>query len=222
MTYTYDSNKISGLEASLSSARLSTYIQKSGDGSKESALQLYLWNAEISAKFHFPLQIAEITLRNALHLEMTSAYGVSWPSEPSLPFHNSEKIKISKAESDIRNRRQTITPDRIVAGLTFGFWTTLIGSGRKGHYHSNLWIPTLNKAFKKASIKKRKTIHSKYDELRKLRNRIAHHEPIFAQNLENKYRTALEIIAWHCPITADWVEHHSGIVDCLDRKPTTR
>ena len=86
MEYTYDHTGINKLEASVSSPRLSTYIRRSEGGSKEAALKLYLWNTQISAKFHFPLQIAEITLRNALHREMTTAYGSSWHAAVDLPL----------------------------------------------------------------------------------------------------------------------------------------
>lgn len=219
MEYTYDHTGINKLEASVSSPRLSTYIRRSEGGSKEAALKLYLWNTQISAKFHFPLQIAEITLRNALHREMTTAYGSSWHAAVNLPLQQSEKSKISRAELDIRRKGQVLTSDRVVAALSFGFWTTLIGKGYRGSYHNQLWVPTLNKAFKKASVKNRYDIHSKYDQLRQLRNRIAHHEPIFSQDLEGKYQNTLELISWHCPATAEWVGHHCGVVDCLNEKP---
>jgi len=219
MVYTYDPAGINELEASVSSPRLSTYVRRSEGGSKEAALKLYLWNAQISAKFHFPLQIAEITLRNALHRELTTAYGPDWHAAADLPLQQPEKSKISRAEKDIRRKGRSLTSDRVVAALSFGFWTTLIGKGNRGSYHNQLWVPTLNKAFKKASVKNRSDIHSKYDQLRQLRNRIAHHEPVFSQDLEGEYRNTLDLISWHCPVTAKWVEHHCGIVDCLNKMP---
>jgi len=164
----------------------------------------------------------EITLRNALHREMTTAFGSNWHTAVNLPLLQSEKLQISRVVVDIRRKGQSLTSDRVVAALSFGFWTTLIGKGHKGSYHNQLWIPTLSRAFKKASVKNRTDIHSKYDQLRQLRNRIAHHEPVFSQDLEDKYRTALELISWHCTVTAEWVEHHCDIVDCLNERPAVK
>lgn len=222
MHYIYDPININKLDASLSSLRLSTYIRRSEDGSQEAALKLYLWNAQISAEFHFPLQIVEITLRNALHQELKAAYGPNWHTSQNLLLQQFDQNKIDRAIRDIKRKNQNLTPDRVVAALSFGFWTTLIGKGERGSYHNKLWIPTLHKAFKKASTKKRSDIHSKYDQLRQLRNRIAHHEPIFSQDLEKNYLSMLELISWHCPETENWVKHHCRIPDCLKIKPVIR
>ena len=45
--------------------------------------------------------------------------------------------------------------------------------------------------------------------LRDLRNRIAHHEPIFARELASEYQTIIEVIGWMCGDTRSWVVHHA-------------
>jgi hypothetical protein len=55
--------------------------------------------------------------------------------------------------------------------------------------------------------------------LRDLRNRIAHHEPIFSRDLAADDRTILEVIGWMCADTRAWVVHHSEVPAILADRP---
>jgi len=52
------------LEASLSAERLGTYLAVTV-GDRAGAVGLHAWNTAIGAAFHGPLQVLEVTLRNA-------------------------------------------------------------------------------------------------------------------------------------------------------------
>ena len=47
--------------------------------------------------------------------------------------------------------------------------------------------------------------------LRRLRNRIAHHEPIFQKDLRLMHDETIEAIRWLCPITAAWADTNSRV-----------
>lgn len=51
----------------------------------------------------------------------------------------------------------------------------------------------------------RSDIATRLEGIRKLRNRIAHHEPILHYKLDSEYCKILETIGWICPVTAAWV-----------------
>lgn len=64
------------IKNSLSSMRLSKYLQATGNTSD--ALKLYLWNSEISAALLPILSLCEVTLRNSIDLALTNIYGRNW------------------------------------------------------------------------------------------------------------------------------------------------
>ena len=81
-----------------------------------------------------------------------------------------------------------------------------------------LWRPILYKAFPNAKLS-RKAVHQPLDRLRTLRNRIAHHEPIFQRHLTDDNRSILQVLAWICAETAAWVGHHSTVQAILAARP---
>lgn len=110
-----------------------------------------------------------------------------------------------------------------MAALSFGFWISLLGSGgrinpvgRKANYEMTLWRPALRGAFPNCTSLTRKQAHKPLDCLRKLRNRIAHHEPIFARDLANDHQHVLDVTGWISPGVRMWIEHHSRVPTLLD------
>jgi hypothetical protein len=102
---------------------------------------------------------------------------------------------------------------KIVAELPLGFWVNMTGN----HY-DDLWRQSLYKAFPIASVR-RQIIHWRLDTIRRLRNRIAHHEPILTS--KNSMITGfvsqplitlpeiLECLEWVSRPTASWLRSTS-------------
>jgi len=210
--FTYTTEIIDNLEKSLSSDRLNTYLQET-DHNKENALELYLWNCKTSAAFYSPLQCLEIALRNSIHYELSKIYkSEAWYDQ--IPLNNIGQSKIDRAKHKVQRFYSKIDPPHIVAELSFGFWLALLNK----QYHQTLWMSGLNKAFPHAHIKRAKILH-RLDHLRTLRNRIAHHEPIFKRHLEQDYTSIITAISWICPNTANWTNHHHVVTDILSSRP---
>lgn len=66
---------------------------------------------------------------------------------------------------------------------------------------------------------KRAQIFQPLDDLRRLRNRIAHHEPILNRNIAADYASILDLIRYISPTTAQWVDCQSQVAAVLATKP---
>ena len=108
-----------------------------------------------------------------------------------------------------------------MANLSFGFWVSLVGPGGKrgnnceANYEKTLWRPALRQAFRYPKPLLRKEVHIRLDRLRNLRNRIAHHEPILARDLEKDHQDILELADLICPETAEWIKQRSRVLELL-------
>ncbi|HAJ6026767.1 TPA: hypothetical protein HMV45_25905 [Escherichia coli] len=55
--------------------------------------------------------------------------------------------------------------------------------------------------------------------VRKLRNRIAHHEPILNRNLEDDFATIKRIITYRCQHSLEWMLKNQVLLPLLTLKP---
>lgn len=221
--FSYPATLISALQDSLSQDRLQSYL-KAASGDRTAALRLYIWNTDLSAALYQPLQGLEITLRNAFHRELSKTYGNDWYSQIPHILTDISNENIAKAIKDITKRGKTPSPPRIVAELSFGFWVSLLGKGRKGNnnYEMKLWRPALYKAFPNRPSRSfnRKTANREFTQIKDLRNRIAHHEPIIhSQDVLDEYYRILDAISWLCKDTAIWVSSNSRFVEVFNNRP---
>ena len=93
----------------------------------------------------------------------------------------------------------------LVAELKFAFWVGLLGP----HYDATLWRKALYKGFLARGGKPRSTVHNQFNALRRFRNRVMHHEPIFRRPLFQLHDEIIEAIEWMWCDTAAWTAHHS-------------
>ena len=216
----YTSQELDELEASLSRKRLEIYLA-SVRGDRAKAVRLHAWNTAVSAAFYGPLQGLEVTLRNAVHRELVKRYGPSWHDNPDTGLDKGALARVSDAKSKLPRGGHEAEASRLVASLSFGFWVSLFGpggrlvSGRKADYQMTLWRPALRRVFLHRKILARKQAHGPLNDLRILRNRIAHHEPIFDRNLIGDHNRILDLVGWMSPRMATWIEAHSEVCDLL-------
>ncbi len=208
--FLYSPEILSSLEKTLSTPRLSTYRGVVG-GDDGKALALYGWNTAVSAALYVPLQGLEVSLRNTVAEQLTVFKGANWFNQ--LPLRSVEHQQIAAAQAELANRGRPCTASRLIAELSFGFWVALLG---KSYTHS-LWIPALRKGFE-AKLDRRR-LYEKLDHLRRLRNRIAHHEPIFRRDLHADHASILTVVGWICCDTRRWLEHQSEVLALLSEKP---
>ena len=185
------------LEAALSRERLAKY-RAWARGDEDRALALYALNVAASEAFYTSLHVLEITLRNAVHDKLTIAYGQHWFSHPDVITDRYQRQKVLDAAAKIGAE----VPDgKVVAELTFGFWTALFGRA-----NAPLWGEQLRSMFSRGVPLRRKQIARRLNDIRNLRNRIAHHEPVIQFDLQRIHSETRELIGWMSLDALDWCD----------------
>ena len=220
--FSYTEDILNDLEVSFSLERMSTYLKAAG-GDREKAFHLYAWNTATSAAFYGPLQGLEVALRNAIHRQLTVCYGATWYDNPAAGLDAGCLERIANAKQEVARAGHAAGPSRIVAALSFGFWISLLGpggrlapAGRRADYERTLWRPALRRAFPHRTPLTRKQARRPLDDLRTLRNRIAHHEPIFSRDLSQDHQRILDVTGWIAPRVRTWIEGHCRVPMLLD------
>jgi len=189
-----------GLEETLSAARFATYLAWAGQD-RDQALALYTLNARISESLYTPLHMLEVALRNRIHDVMRAVAGDTWFDAPAHQLNAVQAEMLAKARRDLAENRKAETPGAIVAALTFGYWTSMLG-----REYENLWQTTLKDIARKADGKglRRKDLAAPLGPIRALRNRLAHHETVLHWDLPKHYASVLQLTEWLSPVAADW------------------
>jgi hypothetical protein len=204
---------VSELYTPLSKARLESY--RPFQGSDEQMLGNYVWNVMLCESLYPALNALEIALRNAVHAALQAKFDTTfWFDQPGL-LVKWQPSEVSQARVDIARRGKSVTDDRIVAELTCGFWTTILSRD----YHKKIWnrnnAAPLAAAFPHLSGPgfRRDYIHNRFNQLRILRNRVFHFEPIYNNpNLARRHEEILEAVGWISPANL-------GLLSRIDRFP---
>ena len=186
----------------LSSDRFDTY-RRWADGDESVALRLYTFNVQLSAALYGPLHMLEVALRNRADIALTAVYGPDWLDDPTALPGRYHRECVLKARTTLIRERKAVTHGQMVAELTFGFWTSLFG-----HDATHLW-QHLRPIFQAKGIQ-RGMIAGQLRDLRHLRNRVAHYEPILAQPLAQRYGSVTTLTGWLSPSAAAWIAQNSA------------
>jgi hypothetical protein len=201
----------------MSRARLARYMAAAG-GNVDLALELYEKNLALSEGLFGLLHGLEIAVRNSIHHVLSTDIGrQDWYRDGHpLPFPTVKRISftgpMNSMITDARTNAGGGAPvGKVIAELTFGFWPNMLTSRFEDLYRASLY-----KAFPAAKVP-RKPIHWRLETIRRLRNRIAHHEAILTSRNEvytgfidqptMTLPAILECVTWVSPPTADWLRN---------------
>lgn len=201
------------IEGILHTERLDAYRRDGADPLL--TLSRYLLNMALSEALYPALQLSEIALRNAIHRELSARCGHAWYDSAAARLTPWQQDKVAEAKDALLKRRKPLTPGRIVAELTFGFWTAFFNNC---HARTGIGAHLARSAFPHAPATEQyqDRLDRRWLDIRDLRNRIFHHERILHwRDLDARHAAILEIIAWMSP------ELH-GLATSLDRFPATR
>ena len=234
----------SEVASAVSEARLSTY--RALVSSDEGAWRLYRWNIELAASVAPLISDAEVALRNTIHNRLFERFGrEDWWAEPTLLFDDDTAEKLGLVVKRYRKRIEAgaVGPGKVVAGTTLGVWVNLLSRGghdslgRAVNYEERLWRPALRFGFSLGTFTKsgrerrpkRDDVHSRAELLQLLRNRVAHHEPIFegvrrsgtgeSIPLFEAWDGTVELLEWMCPGLADWHRSERRMLNVLQQRP---
>lgn len=105
--------------------------------------------------------------------------------------------------------------DQIVAGLSFGFWSGLLGPK-----YEELWRDCLHRAFPNSSGK-RKQVAVAVERVRKFRNRLAHHDSTINVDIPFEVRQIFDLASYIDVNAARWLERCSGVMGVYGQRPVT-
>ena len=234
-----DSTAIPRLQRLLSQPRLAPYLQAQA-GSLSAAIALYAWNIRLAAAFHEVIAVAEVCLRNAMDQQLREQFGANWIAHHDL-FDDRTARAISRAQTLAHNgkseRSLPQSTERLIGELSLGTWCLLLDRGGyrntganrvRRDYDMLLWRTCLYKAFPNGSGR-RQDVHETVRHVLLLRNRVAHHEPIFTGIPIRGQRTRLTVEAAHASVlkllgfiddhVCDWVAAGSRVPEVLDERP---
>ncbi|MFF1827810.1 hypothetical protein [Paenarthrobacter sp. NPDC058040] len=216
-----DVGAIGSLEQLVSAPRFQTYLRHYR-GNHHLASRLYAWNIEVSSAFWGPLSILEVSLRNAMHNALAHGRCESSWELPSIRLMDNHRAILDETITKLTRNVAAPTPGQVVAALPFGFWTRLLDKGIPRDpflsYETAFWQPRLVKAFPDGVNLKRKVLFAELTQIREMRNRIAHHEPIFKMPLET-IRSDITRIAGYVHADATAIMNGcSRVAAVLDRK----
>jgi hypothetical protein len=210
------------VERWLSNPRLQRYLLDAGQDRRR-ALDLYDWNARISAAVLRDLAHLEVALRNAYDraLDASAPIGTAhWTLAATSvfpPLYRTRRVGGTRRSVDVNRQSRSLLeaavkgaggsmapPGKVIANLTFGFWRYL--SSRA--HEKSLWVPYLHDAF--AAGVSRSEVDDRVGRLHRLRNRVAHHEPLLGAPLTDR----LEDLVWVAKqLDEPLAEYVSGTTD---------
>lgn len=159
----------------------------------------YKFNMELSSELNKAIHIFEVVLRNAVVREWNSLNSCNdWPM-------NKVGISTAKKYEDMfrdidkaiyRTKKRNPNNGDVISCLMLGFWKKMLSSKfdvqnvrivKKIFPNKVSWKPKL--------VDEIGDIHKKIELIWKLRNRVAHHEPIFhLRDIKENYDLILEMI----------------------------
>lgn len=181
----------------ISKERFLPYLLKY-ENNFDKTIQHYKANISISEAFYPLISILEVSLRNKIHHQLIKKYNTDewFEHQDFIMTASSFQIRrITEARNSILRKKKTVSSGRIIAELTFGFWTSLFDTKYEKILWKQLRLCFINCPKEK---RKRKAMSSKFNGIRKLRNRIFHHESISwnIEALKSYIDDIIETISW--------------------------
>ena len=200
---------LAAIKTALSAGRISTFetaacVTQPAD---PKAVALYIWNAQVAAYLLVPLHICEVVVRNAAADAIEAVHGTNWPWNTG--FHASLPTSpgFYSPRNDLLNVSNThTTPGKVIPELKFAFWEQMFTA----RHDTKIWKSQILRVFPNHEATAtwysvRNRVNADLQVIRRLRNRIAHHEPIFARNLVAEFGLIRGLVDLRSPIVSSWM-----------------
>lgn len=209
------------MEQWLSPERFATYVRQAGND-RVRALDLHEWSAKMSAALLHDFAHLEVGIRNMYDTALMAAVVAGdrhWSNAASaVVLFPDVSGSDRRTHRDLEVARKAAgglhaTGGKVLAELTFGFWVYLTSNRRS----VSIWTPYLQQAYPAGSVRTR--IHGGLDELRKARNRVAHHEPIRAGEVNDLTRRVRRYARYVSSDLAEYISETSDVAGLLRLRP---
>lgn len=212
-------DQIAAITRSISPARMGTYLSATGFGASATVIDIYVWNALVAGAFFSALYVCEIVVRNAVSQALELKYGGNWPWDGGF-----ERTLPKWYKGELQSARKDIpigSSGKVIAELKFGFWCKMFAAAQEQH----IWNAHLNTVFPYLPVPltvtgARQLLYEDMEVLRSLRNRIAHHEPIFSHPLVQHQVRIQRLIKLRCGHTGQWLSQWEVVSMALAARPS--
>ena len=154
-------------------------------GDKRKAQTLYRLNLRLSQEMFTVISCYEVALRNAIDRIMTASYGADWLRDAIMPggifdnplFFGTARIVYKAYNELVASGKYSCS--KMLSAMEFGIWKYMFSAPQYRATGRRLLKVFPNKP--KSSVAKQynnQFIYNELDAVNRLRNRIAHHEPI--------------------------------------------
>jgi hypothetical protein len=135
----------------------------------------------------------------------------------TFPLQPRTWVKVDIAIRNVRSGRRPPTSGQVIAELSLGFWRFTARG-----YWTTIWRSHLSHAFPHApGPPHAATMDRQLDAIIKLRNRIAHHEPIGRiEDVQRRIDDMLELGSWISPAMAGWWRGRTSVWQVLTDIPS--
>ena len=198
-------------ESIMSSKRMRRYVNACG-GDTRKAMALYRYNLRLSQEMFTIISCYEVALRNAIDKVLSDTLGADWIRDSIMPggifdspiFSGTTRI-MRKAYSELLSTG-TYSPSKLLSAMEFGIWKYLFSSTEYRATGKSLLRVFPQKPKSTVSMHYDNSyIFNELDSINRLRNRIAHHEPVcFSQgkdmistaHLQSCYSRIIVLFTW--------------------------
>ncbi len=202
------------LQLPLSKERLESYRPSSGTDLE--MVTTYFWNLALGEALHPAVQSLEVALRNGIHAAASTTFRSDfWFDRPGLLLVR-ELAAVAEARQELGRNNKQQNAGRVVAALKFGFWTGLLNRP-----YERPWWHANNLALLKAAFphvprhyRSRQAVWQRCDDVRRLRNRITHAEPVWNRpRLLQHHAEIIDAIGWISPPLRDQLTAFDRFLD---------
>ncbi|WP_248704733.1 hypothetical protein [Curtobacterium sp. MWU13-2055] len=211
-----DPATLTSLPQTIGTDRFAPYLV-ARSGNPDEGIRLYTWNVEASAALLGAYAALEVGLRNAIHDQLRATFNRDdwWEAAP-ITYADLQEVRSAEGYLDQRKGPGSWSAGHVVAELKTSFWEGLLVN----RYHASLWETGLKQAFPHYAGR-RSDLRARMERLRFLRNRAAHHEPIFARDLSIDHQYMCELAGYVSLDLATWIASHSRLPSVIVSRSQT-
>lgn len=223
------------LQHRITPQRLAPYVAETDTLS--GAIQLYRWNTELSGAVYEALHVFEVFLRNAIDeklchwnaAQLDPAHGrphsSDWLLDPATPLDRiagrdipDARRRASKSTRRRPHGQRDPRHEDILAAMSLGTWRFVL-PGRNDAGKQKIWNEALQGAFPhltRTPLQLERAVDGVY----RLRNRVAHLEPLINSNVPAQLTNMRTVIGAIDPQLLSWFSSTERITPVLRDRPT--
>lgn len=169
-----------------------------------------------------PIHILEVAIRNAVADAIAATHGPQCPWNAafvrSLPGWSGGHY--SPRQDFVSTAGQQPTTGEVIPELTLAFWESMLTARLDGKVWDLQLVPVLPNLPATVPLRRsRNAVRSELGQIRVLRNRIDHHEPIFRRTIADDLERMRTLVGYRSAEMRDWMDSVESVTTLLAARP---